>query len=248
MQIKEDKELPFVSVVVPCYNSLKTVGECLSSIEDQTYPRNRYEVIFADNGSTDGTCHFIRERFPSVKLIHSSQKGSGYARNAGILESTGEFVLSTDSDCVVERNWIATLVKAFSTASAQVAAIGGKIVPYSTETAVERYPRAWVNQPDVKATPERMRYAATPNACFRLEALRQVGAFDGTLGFDDTDLGIRLGQAGYRVEYTDQAVVRHRNPVTLKELYRHKLKYSIFSYWLAKKHPGLFKGDTNPFL
>ncbi len=237
---------PFVSVVIPCYNGLRTVGECLTSIAEQTYPKDRYEVILADNGSTDGTCEYVRAAFPWVKLIHSTEKGSGYARNAGIREAQGELILSTDSDCVADRDWMMQLVSLFAEAAPDVAAIGGKILPYSTKTAVERYQLAWVGQPDIKKVESGVRYTATPNAAFRTSIVRQVGAFDGTLGFDDTDLGMRLLQAGYQIQYTDLALVRHRNPASLGELYRHRVKYGMFNFALARKYPHILGDPTVP--
>jgi O-antigen biosynthesis protein len=233
---------PFVSVVVPCYNGMRTVGDCLSSLANQSYPRDRFEVLVADNGSTDGTCEYIRESFPWVNLVHSTQKGSGYARNAGIEQAHGVLILSTDSDCIVDKDWIVGLVSAFEVASTDVAAIGGPIMPYSLKTSVEYHRPAWPSQPDLDKMPPGVRFAATPNAAFRTSALTHVGAFDGTLGFDDTDLGIRLLQNGYKVEYTMLAVVRHRNPVTLAELYRHRVKYGTFGFTLSRKHPKIL-GD-----
>jgi GT2 family glycosyltransferase len=121
-----------------------------------------------------------------------------------------------------------------------VAAIGGKILPYLTKTAVEQYQPAWPAQPDIAHTPLNGRFAATPNAAYRTQIIRQMGGFDGAMGFDDTDLGIRLVKAGYRVEYTDRALVRHRNSVSFGELYRRGVKYGTFSFTLNRKHPDVF--------
>ena len=233
---------PRLSVVIPCYNSINTVGECISSIQDQTYSKNCYEIIAVDNGSTDGTCEYLKAKFPMVQLIHSTEKGSGYARNAGIKEARGEFILSTDADCVVDKNWMLHLVSAFETASPDVAAVGGQIKPYSSKTAVERYQPAWVSQPDINRVQPGVRYAATPNAAFRASALKQVGYFDGSVGHDDTDLGIRLILLGYRIEFTDAATVQHRNPATLRELYGHRAKYGMRNFSLGRKHPQIL-GD-----
>ena len=189
---------PFVSIVVPCHNGIKTVGECLSSLARQSYPRELYEVILVDNGSTDGTCEHVRASFSWVTFIQSSEKGSGYARNAGIREARGELILSTDSDCVADEAWVLNMVHAFEAAPSEVAAIGGKILPYSTRTAVEKHQPAWPAQPDIRRTPDGGRFAATPNAAYRASILKQVGCFDGSMGFDDTDLGVRLGKAGFR--------------------------------------------------
>jgi O-antigen biosynthesis protein len=237
-----DEEVLLVSIVVPCYNSRMTIGECLASLEGQSYPREQYEIIVADNGSTDGGLEWISAHYPLVRIVNAQLKGSGYARNAGIEAARGEIVLSTDSDCVANKDWIAALVTAFCTAPTATAAIGGVIVPYSQRTAVERYPEAWVTQPQHKLDGPQIRYTATPNAAFKRSALVAVGGFDGSLGFDDTDLGVRLIASGYSVSYTDKAIVMHRNPATWRQLYRHRKKYGEFNYTLARAHPDVF-GD-----
>ncbi len=237
----------FVSVVVPCYNSRMTIGECLAGLESQTFPPDQFEIIVADNGSTDGSSELIQVQFPRVRLLHVTQKGSGYARNAGIAIAKGQFILSTDGDCFAEPDWIAALVEAISVAPSKTAAIGGLILPYSQKTLVERYTPAWVGQPEASSSKNKIRYTATPNAIFDADRIREVGGFDGTLGFDDTDLGLRLQSAGYIVQYSDKAVVHHRNPVTFGELYRHRRKYGQFFFTLAQKHPGILgdpRGDA----
>ena len=242
--LPEEQE-PFISIVIPCYNGMATIADCLNSLEQQSYPRERFEIILVDNGSRDGTCEFVQASFPSVRLLHSAEKGSGYARNAGIFAARGELILSTDSDCVADKEWAATLVRTFQSASPSVAAIGGTILPFSEKTQVEQYQAAWISQPDLKVIAEGVRYTATPNAGFRAANIKAVGAFDGTLGFDDTDLGIRLARSGARIEYTDKALVYHRNPATLKELFEHRKKYGKFGFQLARKYPDLF-GEPKP--
>jgi glycosyltransferase involved in cell wall biosynthesis len=236
----------FVSVVVPCFNGIKTIPECLASLAVQTYPRDRFEVLLVDNGSQDGTCDYARSFFPWVKLVHCAEKGSGHARNAGIRESRGEFILSTDSDCVVDRAWITYLIELFEAAPPEVAAIGGRIAPYSLKTAVERYEPAWVSQPDIRKVGRRVSYTATPNAAFRAAALNTVGGFDGDSGHDDTDLGIRLIGAGFEIRYTDQAIVKHRNPRRLVELYEHREKYAARNLILGLKHPDVLGDPLSP--
>ncbi len=233
----------FGSVVVPCYNAAGTIGECLASLQDQTYPADQYEVIVADNGSTDGGPDLIRRNFPKVHVVQASRKGSGYARNAGIEAARGDIVLSIDADCVADRKWIASLIAAFESARDDVAAIGGMIEPYSRSRPIEQCEAFWIAQANLRKGEGPIRYAETPNAAFRAAALRSVGGFDGALGFDDADLGIRLERAGFRIEFAPDAIVKHRNPATWREIFRHRWKYGIFNFTLAQKYPDLF-GDV----
>jgi glycosyltransferase involved in cell wall biosynthesis len=86
------------SVIVPAYNAESTIGKCLDALERQNIPRDEYEVIVVDDGSTDNMPGIVK-RFP-VKYISQQNKGPASARNRGAGEAKGEIILFTDSDCV----------------------------------------------------------------------------------------------------------------------------------------------------
>jgi GT2 family glycosyltransferase len=240
------RDVPFVSVVVPSYNAIQTIEECLSSIQDQTYPAGSYEVIAVDNNSSDGTPDLIRAAFPAVLVMFCEKPGSGYARNVGFQAAAGSLILSTDADCVADRSWIELLVASVSSAAPQVAAIGGRIEPYACTTLAERYRPMWPCQRHLRSDAPNLRYVEAGNCAFRAESIRAVGWFDGAVGHDDADLGIRLGKAGFQMEYAPAAVVRHRNPRTFREIYAQKYKYGIRNFRLFIKYPDVFEDPRNP--
>ena len=100
-----------VSVIVPAYNAQKTIGQCIDALLAQTYPRESYEVIVVDDGSTDGTADVVKA-YP-VKYLYQRNQGPATARNIGVREAQGEIILFTDSDCVPFDNWIAEMTKPF---------------------------------------------------------------------------------------------------------------------------------------
>lgn len=230
------------SVVIPTYNSRDFLLGCLDALAIQTHPRHRFEIIVADNGSTDGTREMIRADHPDVRIVPAPRKGSGHARNAGILAARCELILNTDADCLPDRDWVATMVALFAKAPPKVACIGGAILPYSQRTLVERYRETWVQQPEVTSGTGTTRFAATANAAIRASVVRELDGFDGEVGHDDTDFGMRLAAAGYTVEISTRAIVRHHNPADLKTLFRHRKKYGESNFKLARKHPQVF-GD-----
>jgi glycosyltransferase involved in cell wall biosynthesis len=95
------RTVPMVSVVVPTYNSQRTLEACLHSIEDQTC--NELEVIIADSHSIDGTIKIARRH--NLKIVQTHWKLLG-ARYKGFIESTGRFVLMLDSDQILEKTAI----------------------------------------------------------------------------------------------------------------------------------------------
>ena len=84
------------SIVIPNYNKGKYVEECMESIFNQTIDKSKFEVIVVDTGSTDNSLEIIK-KFP-VKLIQTEKKSAGAARNIGIENATGTYIVFIDSD------------------------------------------------------------------------------------------------------------------------------------------------------
>lgn len=94
--MSESKNLPLVSVVVPCYNRARYVREAIDSALAQTYPS--LEIIAVDDGSTDDTPAILASYSPRIKVITQKNGGSSVARNAAFEASHGEFLAWLDSD------------------------------------------------------------------------------------------------------------------------------------------------------
>lgn len=89
---------PQLSIIIPLYNKANQVSRCLSSILEQDY--RDYEVVIIDDGSTDGSSEIVKQQFndPRIKLIQTSNHGVSSARNRGLTEATGDFLLFIDAD------------------------------------------------------------------------------------------------------------------------------------------------------
>ena len=91
---------PTVSVVIPVYNALATLGRTLEAVYAQTYP-NLIEVIVADDGSTEDTGYFLARHFPQVRFAPLAHTGNpAHVRNQGVALATGEFLAFVDADDV----------------------------------------------------------------------------------------------------------------------------------------------------
>src|SRR3989338_8315260 len=93
------------SIVVPFYNKEKSIDACIQSLLTQEYPAERYEIICVNNNSTDNSFSLVN-KYPSVKLIHEKRQGAYAARNVGILQSKGAFIVFTDADAKVTDSWL----------------------------------------------------------------------------------------------------------------------------------------------
>ena len=98
MKSFKKNSLPFVTVIIPFYNDLDRLRECLICVFLQTYPHDCYEVIVVDNGS-DEDFSPLQNKFHDLELLYEYRPGSYAARNTGIRYSKGEVLAFTDSDC-----------------------------------------------------------------------------------------------------------------------------------------------------
>ena len=100
-----------VSVIVPIYNVEEFLEECLESIRNQTY--TNIEVILVNDGSTDGSreiCESYCEKDIRFRLINQENQGQSVARNRGVKESVGQYIMFVDSDDVVNTDVLEVLL------------------------------------------------------------------------------------------------------------------------------------------
>lgn len=90
---------PKLSVIIPVYNVEEFLHECLDSVLNQTF--KNYEIILVNDGSTDSSgeiCDYYQSKFKQVRTFHQANKGSSSARNFGIENAYGEYIIFLDSD------------------------------------------------------------------------------------------------------------------------------------------------------
>jgi len=124
----------FVSVIVCAYNEEKLLSQCIESLVNQTYAKDKYEIIIVDDESEDRTPEIAKrwvestkEQLLRIKYIRIKHAGLSVARNTGIKHSEGEIVAFIDGDAVADKNWIKEIVKAFSS-DKDVNLVGGSVL------------------------------------------------------------------------------------------------------------------------
>jgi len=152
---------PLVSVVVPTYNRRELVVETLDSIIGQDWPR--LEIILVDDGSTDSTASYVREKYGTrVRVLEQRNHGPSIARNVGFREAQGLYLTSMDSDDIMPPGSIRSRVKALVEHGQADAAYGRPI--YQRRNGKWRH-RAVPPADDKEAWPEGdllLRYAVEP--------------------------------------------------------------------------------------
>ncbi|MEV7322312.1 glycosyltransferase family 2 protein [Streptomyces sp. NPDC093970] len=153
-----------VSVVVPVYNPGPYIEDCVASVLRQSLPRDEYEVIFVDDGSSDGTparLDALAAEYPHVHVIHQEPSGwSGKPRNVGIEASRGEFVMFVDNDDFLGDEALERMYDygVANEADLVVGKMAGKGRPVPVELFRRNHPRATVeNAPLMDSlTPHKM--------------------------------------------------------------------------------------------
>lgn len=211
-------DLPFVSVIIPVWNSPDLIAKCLTALGAQTYPRDRFEVLVVDNASTDSTAEVAR-RFPIATLLFEPVPGSYNARNRGLREARGEYIAFTDADCIPAPDWLEKAV-ACARARPEAGVIAGRIQLFrpdpDTGEIYELYERLFAFRQDVGA---RKGFCATANWLGRRDALLAFGGFqaDRKSGADG-ELAHRFHKSGQPIVYAENAVVRHPVRGTFEDL------------------------------
>lgn len=136
-------DCPLASVILPAYNAAPYLPRCLDSLLAQT--ADSFELIVIDDGSTDGTgdiCDAWAARDARIRVIHTENRGVSAARNRGLAEATGEFILFCDADDTVAPDWIRKLCDRGASDSADMA-VCGVTLRYPTPTLPRDVPTDW---------------------------------------------------------------------------------------------------------
>jgi O-antigen biosynthesis protein len=235
--------LPKISIIIPVFNSAKTIRQCLDALSSLDYPS--YEIIVVDDGSTDATAK-ICLLYPQILLIRIPNGGPSKARNLGVQKATGEIVAFTDGDCIVDRKWLLELRKGFS--EEHIAGVGGNQVSPPDETTFGKYVQdtffALGFATSYMKTPKKMSstyHNPSCNSAYRKKVFLDIGGFDESLWpGEDVDLDNRITQLNFRLIRTPKAIVKHYRPQSLSDLSKMMQRYGGSAFRLFKRY-GFFR-------
>jgi cellulose synthase/poly-beta-1,6-N-acetylglucosamine synthase-like glycosyltransferase len=244
MSQTKDERLPLVSVVVPALNCGAEVDGFLSSIWQQSYPQDRFEIIVADNGSSDDTV--ARLKASSINHVVRLERGRSRALNAGLQVARGDIVCTTDMSCRPERDWIRKIVECFEHPS--VGCVAGEIhlLPTHSNLAMRFQARTKYMSPLYAAsrtTLPFLPFADGANASFRRTVFDEIGPFDETfIKAADVEICYRMfAVTNYKIVFCRQAVVAETGEPTLAALLKQRFRIGIGSNLLEAKYPEFYR-------
>jgi GT2 family glycosyltransferase len=194
-----------ISVVIPHYNDLENLARCLDSVRRQNFPPSHFEIIVSDNNSNGGTTA-VQRIAPDVTVITAAQQGAGPARNAGAAVARGTYLAFLDSDCVADENWLSEGLSAIG----QYDYVGGRVITTVQDptqlTVAEAFEAVFAF--DFKKYIKKDRFSGTGNLFVPEHIFRKVGGFRSNVA-EDIEWCHRANAMGFRLGYTEQAVVYH---------------------------------------
>lgn len=202
-------DLETVSIIIPTYNDWDILKKCIHALENQTFPKDKIEVIIVNN-NPGGQVPANFTLPANFKLITEARPGSYVARNTALKIAKGDIIGFTDSDCIPDKNWIKGAVD-FLRENKKFSRVAGKVdilQKSKKPTVIEKYnqiysfPQKWlVNHGGGSVTANLFTYKYV---------FDKVGGFDDkVMSMGDKFWGIKAQKAGFPIAYVEHVIVHH---------------------------------------
>lgn len=237
-----------VSVVIPSYNRLDALPETLAALSRQTLDASAFEVLVADDGSSDGTVEWLRHHrgdFPfTLEWIEQARGGPGAARNRGARAAHHGLLLFWDSDMIAAPDLLQVHMSRHNTGEQMLVSGARRPWPPACQSAFSRItvlsgPRDHLG--DGRPT---IFEVLSSNLSIRRDLFLQLGGFDESLwAYEDLDFAYRAQQAGVLLVFSHEAFGYHNHPQTLEQACGHQRAYQVHAASFLSRYPEL-KGQV----
>lgn len=215
------------SIIVVAYNDREYLEACIESLLDQDIPVDNYEIIYADNASTDGSAEFVTERFPSVKVLALDRNyGFTEGNNLAAESACGRYISFQNADTVAHRQWLSELIKAVESDPLVRAAhpsgaplnFGGyheRVAKLKRGVMCELTRYGYVDFTETTLDGDMIPTLFIAGGSFLIdpEIYDELKYYFDPSFFiynEDTDLGLRINNLGYKILYAPKAVSYHQ--------------------------------------
>ncbi len=211
---------PLISIIINTLNRADVLPDSLSSLMGLSYPR--FEVIVVNGPSTDRTEEVLSAWQGRIKTRHSPEANLSMSRNIGIEAASGEIVAFIDDDAAPHPDWLTELALPYR--DPRIGAVGGYTIDNTgvrfqvRKTICDRFGNAFNVSPFFDERP--LCFPGSPyypsllgtNSSFRRDVLEEIGGFDPAYAYflDETDVCLRVVDAGYEIHYAPRALVFHQ--------------------------------------
>lgn len=228
------EEMPLVSIIIPTYNSGKTLDKCLESIRQQTY--NNIEIIIIDGGSKDETIS-IAKMYGA--MVVKKKTGMSEATNIGINKSKGEYIYRVDSDVILDYDIVEKCIN-----KCKIEGYDGVAVFWSPDPSISFWAKVRKLEKDCykeNLFPRGARF-------FKKEVITSIGGFNVNLtAGEDYDVYNRLLIKSFSMGQIDSQETHIGEPRSVMDIMKKQYKYGLSIKEFFKSHPKNGVSQVSPF-
>jgi glycosyltransferase involved in cell wall biosynthesis len=192
-----------LSVVIPTYNRARYLKSSLSSLEYQTFDKDKFEVIIIDDGSDDGTKKISQgfNRTLNINYAYQPHLGVSKARNLGIKKAQGEVIVFFDDDAIADKRWLENIEAIMK----QEDIVVGRIEPIHNN--IWQY---FAPHYDHGNKPVEVEVLLEGNCAIATKVFKEIGGFDEklTYGHEGEEFVSRASKQ-YKIIYYPEMVIKH---------------------------------------
>jgi glycosyltransferase involved in cell wall biosynthesis len=230
-----------ITIIIPVYNSAQYIEKCINTVCNQTY--SNIEIIVVDDGSNSDTKKKLKELSSKIDvLIHQENKGQSTARNVGIENAKGDFIIFVDSDDYVEVDFCEKLIQNYKENTSVVTCYSNIIINGITTDVFTP-----IGGNIKKAIKNNI---ALGTSLFVKQELISIGGYDESMrkGFEDWEMLIRLLNFTEKEVYVvKESLYNYRKGIESTTIRANKIKYELLEY-IYSKHKELYKEYFNDFI
>lgn len=231
--------MPESFVIIPSHNGREHLPGCLESLLAQTC--RDFEALVVDNGSSDGSAAWVRERFPGVRVLElEGNQGFARAVNQGLRLASGDYVALLNNDVELDPRWLERMVAALK-GDPHLGAAACKMLDFSSrgilDAAGDVLTRSGLASARGHGQPDRGQFdrpelvfgPCAGAAVYRRAVFDRVGRFDESFFafYEDIDLDFRMQMQGFQTLYVPTAVCYHKRGATRKTMEREAVKLHV---------------------
>lgn len=247
-KIKNMEDFPFISIFVPAHNEGKVIYYTVRSILGSNYPKDRFELIVINDNSSDDTGEVLdgfKEDNPNLTVITTTKengggKGKSAALNRALKIAKGEYIIVYDADNTPEKDAVRTLAYQIQTDPVLAAVCGKFRVRNKEKTMLTRFINLetlgfqWMSQGG------RWRFLGLStipgtNFIIRKDVLNELGGWNEDAITEDTELSIRIYEAGYKIQFFPLAITWEQEPETWDVWMNQRTRWVRGNMYVIKK-------------
>lgn len=224
------------SIIIPSFNSGNDVFTCIKSLSKLRYPKNKYEIIVVDDGSTDKSINKLKKlKISNLKVFYIKNNGAAFARNYGVDKSKNDIIVFLDQDVIVKNNLLQEYRKTFLNTDAD--AVQGNIWEQIVKSSLTKDHSNWRKISFFSKVVDNgnfIKTIVTRNTAVKKNVLNTIKnkngfifneSFGGT-GGEDRDLGYRLYKLNFKIYFNPDVIVKHKDPDNIIDILFQKYKHA----------------------